>query len=232
MIEYICPHCGNKLQIPDKFAGQKGTCRTCGGEIIAARSSGSSEPSITSPVGIEGINIDVDAKPPPPIIVRDRTRSRGGGGGGGFFESLASFVTAFAKPAGGLLTVLCVGAVALSFGYSCPLEISFALPLNFFLAYIGMGLVAFGCLGFTSERDTSLSNLACLRHSWGNNRPHPCIAWPRLGVSRRVTSPCPRTCPATGARIASAARVRMLARAHRMNGERRGGVSECPFFWA
>ena len=34
MIELYCQHCGHHLKIPDKYAGQSGTCKNCGKQIV------------------------------------------------------------------------------------------------------------------------------------------------------------------------------------------------------
>jgi len=33
MIKVLCPTCAKALEIPDEFAGQRGKCQYCGGEI-------------------------------------------------------------------------------------------------------------------------------------------------------------------------------------------------------
>lgn len=34
MLTYVCPHCRESLTIPERFAGQAGQCKKCGGNII------------------------------------------------------------------------------------------------------------------------------------------------------------------------------------------------------
>ena len=34
MIDLYCQHCGHPLKIPDKYAGQSGTCKNCGKQIL------------------------------------------------------------------------------------------------------------------------------------------------------------------------------------------------------
>lgn len=38
MIEMPCPHCGQRLQIEDKYAGQRGACKHCRGEVVVPSS--------------------------------------------------------------------------------------------------------------------------------------------------------------------------------------------------
>lgn len=37
MLTYVCPHCRESLAIPDRFAGQSGQCKKCGGAITVPR---------------------------------------------------------------------------------------------------------------------------------------------------------------------------------------------------
>jgi len=37
MIAMVCPHCGNRLSIPEGYAGKSGKCKKCGGHIAVPR---------------------------------------------------------------------------------------------------------------------------------------------------------------------------------------------------
>ena len=36
MIEYECPHCGRSLRVSEKFIGEEGACKYCGGRVVIA----------------------------------------------------------------------------------------------------------------------------------------------------------------------------------------------------
>jgi hypothetical protein len=54
MIQLKCPSCGHGLAIDEKYAGQKGSCKQCGGAIRVP------QPFSTDPDNIENLDIDPD----------------------------------------------------------------------------------------------------------------------------------------------------------------------------
>ncbi|HEY2837979.1 MAG TPA: hypothetical protein VGJ26_02440, partial [Pirellulales bacterium] len=46
-IEFQCPHCQGTLRLKDKFAGQRGSCRHCGGEIVTPSPAAADELEMT-----------------------------------------------------------------------------------------------------------------------------------------------------------------------------------------
>lgn len=62
MISHQCPKCGSVREIPEKYAGQKGSCRKCGGQFVV--------PDSADPFAAtdrENGKIDADHRPPPPV---------------------------------------------------------------------------------------------------------------------------------------------------------------------
>ncbi|MCY2932151.1 MAG: hypothetical protein NTV86_22180, partial [Planctomycetota bacterium] len=62
-LSFVCPHCGNRIQVPVKFAGRKGHCAKCkalvqipavaavrGGQPAEAEASRAPVPAASTPV--------------------------------------------------------------------------------------------------------------------------------------------------------------------------------------
>lgn len=68
-LQFICPLCQSTLRIPEKYLGQRGTCKHCGGKIALIGRAGATHPQFASRVeehlgGPQG--------PPPTQAQRDR----------------------------------------------------------------------------------------------------------------------------------------------------------------
>ena len=64
MIEMVCPHCGHRLRIDEKFQGKRGACRHCQGTIEVPRFAalptvGSTQPPDTPPVDLDSIEAQI-----------------------------------------------------------------------------------------------------------------------------------------------------------------------------
>jgi len=77
MLTLTCPHCGHQLQIPDKYAGQTGSCTKCQGQItvppMAQPTPDLAPPKADGlagldPSSLERININPDKPLPPPVL--------------------------------------------------------------------------------------------------------------------------------------------------------------------
>ena len=53
MLIFVCPHCEASLRIAEKYLGQKGRCKKCGGRIALLGQADATVPQRASRVGIE-----------------------------------------------------------------------------------------------------------------------------------------------------------------------------------
>ena len=53
MLIFVCPHCEASLRIAEKYLGQKGRCKKCGGRIALLGKADATAPQRASRVGIE-----------------------------------------------------------------------------------------------------------------------------------------------------------------------------------
>ncbi|MCC6698884.1 MAG: hypothetical protein IT365_24890 [Candidatus Hydrogenedentes bacterium] len=72
MISFLCPKCGNQLNIPDQYAGKVGRCNKCGEQVTAPQA----QADLGLPPDLANLNIDLDSYKVPPAAPRV---SRGSG---------------------------------------------------------------------------------------------------------------------------------------------------------
>ncbi len=71
-IAYTCPHCGKKLDIPDQYAGQRGTCNGCGEAITV--------PSPMAPPDLPSVTFSSSPPPRPlPLPAPRKTKAKAWG---------------------------------------------------------------------------------------------------------------------------------------------------------
>lgn len=59
MLTYVCPHCRESLTIPERFAGQSGQCKKCGGAITVPRITPAPAPGHNTPPSRRAIDTPI-----------------------------------------------------------------------------------------------------------------------------------------------------------------------------
>lgn len=70
MINVVCPNCGSRLQVPEKYSGQRGSCRKCGGNLVVPLQSSVSDTGTKSAFRQVETDNPAQSSDPRPILGR------------------------------------------------------------------------------------------------------------------------------------------------------------------